>query len=101
MNEQVPPIEFGPLEMALLGIGGILGLVAFVCFVMIVIKMFQNNQTALGIISILTIFCAGIGYLVALIFGWTKSKEWNIKGLMAAYTGSSGALFLEAPVTGF
>lgn len=84
--EDVAFLQPTGMEMGLLSIGGILGLVGFICWIMIVVNMFKNNQTGLGIATIVTVFCAGIGYLVALIFGWKNSTAWNIKKVMMAYT---------------
>jgi hypothetical protein len=74
------------MEFALLGIGGLFGIAAFVCFVLIVIKMFQNNQTGLGIGSIIGVFICGIGYLLALIFGWKNKNAWGLQTVMPIYT---------------
>ena len=91
MNEN-PALEIAVqptgMEMGLFAISGLLGLIAFICWIMIVIKMFQNNQTGLGIGTIVGVFVCGIGYLIALIFGWMKAKEWNISKLMMIYIGS-------------
>ena len=76
------------MELGLLGVGAIFSLVALVCGVMVCVKMFQKDQTALGVISLILMFCTGIGYLIILVFGWMKSTEWNMKGLMTAYTVS-------------
>lgn len=76
------------IEMGLIGIGVVLSLVALVCSVMVCVKMFQNNQTGLGIVSLVLMFCSGIGYFITLIYGWMKSSEWNIKGLMMVYTAT-------------
>lgn len=86
------------MEMGLMGIGGALLLAALVCSIMVCVKMFQNNQTGLGVASLVLMFCTGIGYFITLIFGWMKSSEWNIKGLMTAYTASLvlGALLFGA-----
>ena len=86
MDQAAPQIQLGGLEMGLMGVGGILSLIALVCSIMVAVKMMQNNQTGLGIASIVLTFCTGIGYLITLIVGWMKSAEWNIKGLMTAYT---------------
>jgi hypothetical protein len=64
---------------------GIAGLVSIVCFIMVVVKMFQNGKSGLGIATIL-LLCCGIGGLVAFIYGWMKSTEWNIRNLMLAWT---------------
>lgn len=64
----------------------VLSLGSLVCFVLVVVKMFQNNQTNLGIVSLVLLLCCGIGGLVAFVFGWVKSKEWNILPVMLAWT---------------
>jgi len=76
------------LELGLLGIGGLLGLVALVLGIVVAVKMLKNGQTVVAVISMILMFCTGIGHFIALIFGWMKSREWNIKGLMTAYTVS-------------
>ena len=68
----------------LIGIS-VLGLASFVCFILVVVKMFQNDQTGLGIVTLITSLC-GIGTLIAFIYGWIKSSEWNIKTLMLVWT---------------
>lgn len=88
MNQAPPNIQFGAAEMALMGIGGILVLAAVVCSVIVAVRMIKEEQTALGIISIILTFCTGIGFVITLIFGWIKSAEWNIKGLMIGYTAA-------------
>jgi len=67
-------------------LGYVVGIATFVCFVMIVVKMFQAGNTGLGIVTIITFCLCGIGYFVALIFGWLNASKWNIKTLMAIYT---------------
>jgi hypothetical protein len=69
------------------GLAGISLLVAIVCFVLVVIKMFQNNQTVLGIVSIVA-FCCGVGLLVGLVVGWMNAANWHIQKLMYVYTGA-------------
>lgn len=78
----VPP---GILEILLWIVGGLLGLVGLICAIIVIVKMFQNDQTAMGIVTIL-LFCLGIGQFVTLIIGWMKSTEWNIKNMMLVYT---------------
>ena len=85
MDPAAAPFQPGVLEMSLLGVGAVLGLISLICFVFVLVKMFQNNDTAIGVVTIVT-FCFGIGQFVALIFGWMKAREWNIKGLMVTYT---------------
>jgi hypothetical protein len=67
---------------ALFGVlGAICGLVTFVCWIMVLVKMFQNGQVGLGILSI---FCG----IVAFIMGWVKATEWNVKNVMMVWTGA-------------
>ena len=66
----------------------LLSLVSLGCFIMVVVKMFQNGQTGLGIACIVLVLCAGIGALIAFVYGWMKSSEWNIKNIMLAWTGA-------------
>lgn len=70
-----------------LGLAGILGIVSFVCFILIIIKMFQNDDTTLGIICIVTIFC-GIGGIIAFVMGWINAGKYNASQLMLIWTGS-------------
>ena len=69
----------------------LLGLLAFafgigslICFIMVLVKMFQNGQTGLGIVCI--VVCC-IGGLVAFIYGWMKSAEWELQNVMLVWTG--------------
>lgn len=77
----------GVLGMALIGIMVLVGLVGFVCFVMVVVKMFQHDQTGLGITCIVLSLCGSIGLLIAFVVGWMNATQWGIKGVMTAWTG--------------
>lgn len=75
--------------MAVLGILFLLVAIAcsiggLVCFILVVIQMFKNEQTGLGIACIIL---AGIGYLIAFVYGWIKAAEWDLKKVMMAWTG--------------
>ncbi len=77
--------------MALLAIllnvlAAVLGLASLVCFVLVLIQMFNRGQTGLGVACIVLIFC-GIGPLIAFIYGWMKSKEWDLQKVMLGWTG--------------
>ena len=74
------------MEYVLLGIGMILMLVAFVCCILVIVKMFQNNQTGLGIGTIVGLFVCGIGYILALIFGWKNKEAWKLEKVMPIFT---------------
>jgi hypothetical protein len=73
-----------PIAVNLLSL--VAGLATLVCFIMIVVKTFQHGKTGLGIGMIVGIFCCGIGWFVALIYGWMQADAWRIKNLMIAYT---------------
>lgn len=74
------------IGMLLNVVGGLFGLAAFVCFILIVVKMFQNDKSTLGILSIVLFFCAGIGYFMAFIVGWINAAAWNARNIMLAWT---------------
>ena len=87
MDAGVAP-GLGILEIALLGSSIVLLLVAFVCTIVVIIKMFQHDQTALGVVTVLLLLCSGIGQLIALIVGWMNVGAWKIQGIMVAFTAS-------------
>ena len=66
-------------------LGWLASIGSLVCFVLVVVKMFQHNQTTLGVVCIVGVFCC-IGGLIAFVFGWMKSKEWNITNIMIIWT---------------
>lgn len=72
-----------------------LSLVSLLCFIYVVVKMFQNNQVVLGIVCLV---CCGIGPIVAFAFGWVRSSQWNIKGLMLIWTVDIIAIFVLSAV---
>ena len=73
-------------------VGNVLSTVSFiasvVCFILVVVKMFQHGQTGLGIATIVLVFCFGIGFLVAFIYGWVRAREWNLTNIMLIWTGA-------------
>jgi len=72
----------------ILGIVGLIALIVnLVCFVMILIKMFQTDDTTMGIVCIATFFlCFGIGGLIAFVMGWINVAKYNAQQLMTAWT---------------
>jgi hypothetical protein len=64
----------------------IVSIVSLVCFIMVVVKMFQRGATGMGIASLLLLLCFGLGGLLAFIYGWVKSGEWQIKNIMLVWT---------------
>jgi hypothetical protein len=73
------------MGMVFQGIQGLAGLASLVCFILVVVAMFQRNQTTLGIVCIVLVFC-GIGGLIAFVYGWMKANEWNLKNVMIIWT---------------
>lgn len=71
------------MELALQTVAGLSGLVVFVCFVITVIRMFQNNQALLGVLSIFVCF---FGILISLIVGWKNKNAWKLDKVMPVYT---------------
>jgi hypothetical protein len=74
--------------MALIGqiLQGISGLGILICFVLVVVQMFNRGETTMGIVSIVLLFCCGIGELIVFIYGWIKSRDWGITNLMLIWT---------------
>lgn len=79
-----PPMPDFPIPALLMAVVGVLG--SLVCGIIISVKMFQNDNTALGVITLITLFCTGIGYLIALVYGWMKAGAWRIQNLMIVYS---------------
>lgn len=52
---------------------------SIVCWIIVLVKMFQNKQVGLGIVSII---CG----IVAFIYGWMKAGEWKIQNIMIIWT---------------
>ena len=74
------------LPVLLQGLGSLCGLVGLVCFVLVIVQMFKRDESKMGIICLVTLLCCGIGYFIALVYGWIKVKEWDIKNIMVAWT---------------
>src|SRR5438477_12228825 len=70
-----------------IGLLFIASIVSLVCFVMVLVQMFQRGQSGLGIATILLLFC-GVGGILAFVYGWVKSTEWNLKNVMLLWTGT-------------
>ena len=67
------------------GLSSLCALAAFICYIIVLVKMFQNGQTTMGIVSIVTA-CCGIGQIIALVVGWQNADRWMIRNLMMVYT---------------
>lgn len=66
-------------------VGGIFSLASLVLAILVCVKMIQNGQQTLGIVSIVLSFCL-IGQFIALVYGWMKAQEWQIQTLMKGFT---------------
>ncbi|HJN10601.1 MAG TPA: hypothetical protein QF564_18080 [Pirellulaceae bacterium] len=73
------------LIVLLQGLSSLCGLVSLVCFIMVIVQMFKREESTMGIVCIVTIFCC-IGVLIAFVYGWTKAAAWDIKNIMIAWT---------------
>lgn len=49
--------------------------------------MSQHDQSTLAVVSIVLIFCVGIGGLIAFVADWMNAAAWNIKNIMLIWTG--------------
>ena len=76
------------MAYALVALGSILNLVALVCAILVIVKMFQNNQTGIGVASIIGLFVCGFGYILALVYGWQNKVAWKLESVMPIFTGS-------------
>lgn len=76
------------MAFALLGLGSIFSIVAFVCAILVIVKMFQHNQTGIGVASIVGLFICGFGYILALVYGWKNKVAWKLETIMPIFTAS-------------
>jgi hypothetical protein len=75
--------------LILIGLGGLLSLVAFVCAIIVIVKMFQANQTGLGVGTILALFfCGPVGYILAMVYGSQNKVAWKLESVMPIFIGS-------------
>ncbi len=59
----------------------VIEITAVVCYILVMIRMFFNGHFILGILS-LPCICP----LVAFVYGWIRSGDWNMRGLMMIWT---------------
>lgn len=86
MTEFFEKMGKDPLVLGSGGLMSVLLLVSLVCLLWVIVAMFKNDAKGLGIVTILTTLFCGIGPLIAFLFGWLKSGEWKIKGVMTVWT---------------
>jgi hypothetical protein len=67
-------------------VAAVCGIASLVCFILVVVKMFQKGETGIGIACIVGIFLCGIGGIVAFVYGWIKSGEWQLQKIMLVWT---------------
>lgn len=86
------------MVFALVGLAYLLlfacGIAHLVFFIMVLIQMFKRDQSNLGIICIVLTFCTGVGPLIAFVYGWIKSTEWNLKKVMTYWTAAIALIFV-------
>ena len=63
------------------------GIVSLVCLILVIIKMFQNNETTMGIVCAVTSIFCGIGWILTFILGWINVAKWKIRQVMLIWTG--------------
>lgn len=57
-----------------------------VCFIIMQIKMVKHDQSTMATITTILVCCGGIGFLIALVYGWTKAKEWGMERFMLIWS---------------
>ncbi|HBO45202.1 MAG TPA: hypothetical protein DD670_15000 [Planctomycetaceae bacterium] len=67
-------------------ISALCGIGILVCFILVLVKMFQNNETTMGIVCIVTTFLCGIGVLITFVLGWVNVGKWQIQKVMMVWT---------------
>ena len=84
---QADPGAAAPLLMLLLLIPiFVIGLVQVACLIMVIVKMFQKGETGMGIACAVLSACTGIGAVIAFVYRWVKSSEWDLKRVMVTWT---------------
>ena len=62
------------------------GLCALGCFFRVLAEMRDRGKKGLRTACVLLFFIAGIGLVVAFVYGWVKHREWKLTKLMTAFT---------------
>lgn len=73
------------LALLLAVVSIVCSVVSIVCFIWVIVSMFQNDDSNLAIICLLTILC-GIGGILAFIFGWVNVDKYGIRAVMLAWS---------------
>lgn len=61
-------------------------IVSLVCLILTLVKMFQNNETTMGIICIVALLFCGLGILITFIIGWINASRWQNQQVMIVWT---------------
>lgn len=84
------------MAVLFLGLAGILYLVTIVCLILVIIRMFQNDDSTMGIVCALTSIFCGIGYLITFVMGWLNAGKYGASQLMLIWTGALvGSIVLQ------
>lgn len=70
------------------GINVVVAIVSVCCYLFVIYKMFENAETVIGIVCLVGVCVLGIGGIVAFVYGWIKSREWEIVPVMAMWSGA-------------
>jgi hypothetical protein len=77
------------ISEVLFSLGLACALVSLGCYLLVVSAMFTNGQRVMGVICSVTPLAYGIGYLVALVYGWMMVGEWKLQTVMLVWTGTA------------
>ncbi|UUO05222.1 hypothetical protein M4951_17790 [Blastopirellula sp. J2-11] len=75
------------LAIIMMFVLGVCGIISIGCYIMVIIKMFQNDEATLGIICLVTLFCA-IGGLITFVMGWVKADKLQTHQIMGIWSGA-------------
>lgn len=68
------------------GISVILALVSLGCYAYVIYQMFDQAESVIAIVCLVGLCLFGLGGLVAFVYGWYKSREWEIVPVMATWS---------------
>lgn len=88
----------GAIAVLFMLLAVVTGIGSTVCFILVLVEMFKRQQTGIAITCIVLFFCTGVGTLIAFVFGWMKSKEWNLQKIMLAWTACLAISLVSAGI---
>ena len=83
------------IVFALVCLDVVIGLTAVVCYILVLVKMFRYEESTLAIVCLLTT-PFWIGPVIALIYGWTMTRQWDLKVTMVVWSVSMGVWVVVA-----